>query len=101
MRQDNKIFAYGYCRMDGRETRTTKQYRTILRKYPNAIIIEEPYYGEDIEYGYARLRRLLNFARAGETVVVCDSIRRFGCTLEDAEAMYALMTEKGITVVVL
>ena len=86
---------YGYCRIISNKQKIENQANEIKSKYPNAIIIEEPYTG--IVSIKKELDNLLNRLKTKD-IVVFESITTMADNEAEAEELYDMLCQKGIVV---
>ena len=88
---------YGYCRISTKQQNIERQQRNIIGAYPKAIIVNEIYTGTKI-YGRKEFEKLLNKAKAGDTIVF-DSVSRMSRDAEDGFKLYEELYSKNINLV--
>ena len=89
---------YGYCRITNPKQSIDKQIRSIKAEYPNAIIIQEPYSGTNIDR--PEWEKLLGKIQPGDTIIF-DSVLRMGRNANEGVEIYFDLYEKGIHLVFL
>ena len=89
---------YGYIRVSTARQDPLRQERSILAKYPDAVIYRETFTGARISR--PEFNRLLKHVQPGDTIVF-DEVSRMSRNAEEGFALYKELMCKGINLVFL
>lgn len=88
---------YCYCRISRATQKIDRQINTMLREYPNGIIIKEVYTGTKVQ-GRVELDKLIKKVKKGDCIVF-DSASRMSRNEKEAMELYELLFNKGVDLV--
>lgn len=89
---------YGYCRATGKNQRVETQAQAILKAYPEAMIINEPYTG--LSDNTDIMKRLLAVIKPGETFI-CENPEKIADNSDEAYAIYKELYDRNVNIVFL
>lgn len=90
---------YGVARISTGRQSIERQIRNIIKKYPNAKIIQETYTGTKLE-GRKEFEKLLKIIQKDDTIVF-DEVSRMSRNKEEGCALYEDLFNKGVKLIFL
>ena len=88
---------YGYIRVSSAKQITSRQKENILRRFPEAEIIEEVYTGKEVE-GRIKFRKLIESVNCGDTIVF-DEVSRMSRNAEEGFKIYEDLFNRGVNLI--
>lgn len=89
---------YGYCRISTRKQNIERQIRSILREFPDAVIIQEEYTGTKLDR--KEWQKLMRCVSSGDTIIF-DSVSRMSRNAAEGVEAYEALYHQGVSLVFL
>ena len=90
---------YGYCRISTQKQNIERQVRSIIKFFPDAMVIQEIFTGSKFQ-GRKELDKLLKSVKSGDTIIF-DSVSRMSRNADDGFKLYQELYNNGVELIFL